>query len=719
MTEQPAGAVGQSGTAARVAGAFLWRVGPFAGLAVLAVAVPAAVLVPAGLWRPSVAIPVVLVGLAAAWRLSRAAAIAAGASGAVDATTVRAAAWTAAIAAGTGVWAGLTHAENMILRRDPGSYALFAQWIGSRHELPVASHLDAFGGTAALAVPGFTLGSPAYYQVVHGGAVDVVPQFLLGGPATFSLGWWAGGWTGMFLVPPLLGMLAVAGFAGLVARLAGPRWAPVGAGLLALTFPVLHAARSTYSEAPALVIMLGAAALALDAATVGGREARRLGLTAGLMLGLSGLVRVDSLTEVALVVPVCAVLAARAVRAGSSGEAGSAHAVALALGALGGVALAAIPAVWLSRPYLDTIRGSLLPLVAGTAVLTLLSVAFVLLARLRARRDGRAVTPRPSQGRAWPRAAAAGVLLLGAALVSRPLWTVSRQDPNDPGALYVAALQRSQHLAVDGGRTYAEHSLAWVSWWIGPVAIAAAWICFAVLAHRAVGWWRAGSARAPAWLIPATVGFGSSVLTLARPGITPDHPWADRRLVVVLLPTLLLAAVVAAARCRAWTARTLPGRQAVWVTGTAMSALFVPVLAGSAPFAIQRTEAGEPATVARVCAALHPGDVVLAVDPRAANEWPQVIRGVCDHPAAAITLETAQRATSVAQLGRMVQARGGHLVLLASSGGDDAQQVLRDLGTDPQLAAMLRSVEDQRTLARAPWRNSRLVTDVWLADWTG
>jgi hypothetical protein len=42
----------------------------------------------------------------------------------------------------------------VVLGRDAGSYALYAQWIATRHGLPVDAHLDAFGGVAALAVPG-------------------------------------------------------------------------------------------------------------------------------------------------------------------------------------------------------------------------------------------------------------------------------------------------------------------------------------------------------------------------------------------------------------------------------------------------------------------------------------------------------------------------------------------------------------------------------------
>ncbi|MDQ1292250.1 MAG: hypothetical protein QG608_128, partial [Actinomycetota bacterium] len=368
-SEEPApGEDGDAASPSRAelfAGALLLRGGPLAGLVVLTVVVCAAVLLPAGLWRPSVALPMIAVGLVPAVRI--AARVSAGP------VPVLSAAVSLALAGGYALWAGLTHAEHVVLQRDPGSYALYAQWIATRHSLPVTSHLEAFGGAAALDVPGFTLGSPAYYQVLDGQGAQVVPQFLPGTPALLSLGWWAGHWQGLLLVPSLVGGLVVLAAAGLAARLVGARWAPFAAALFAVCFPVLHAVRSTYSEGPALLLVLTAASLAVDAAR---RRERSWALLAGTVLGCAGLVRVDSLTEVALLLPVCTVLALRRDPVG----------VPLAAGAVAGTVLSGAVALHLSRPYLESIRGSLLPLVAGTVVLALACGLVAVVGVLRARR---------------------------------------------------------------------------------------------------------------------------------------------------------------------------------------------------------------------------------------------------------------------------------------------------------------------------------------------
>ena len=507
----------------RIAGLVLWRAGPAAAAAVLAVTLAAVVLAPLHLWRPVVALPVLLVLGAAGWRLVLRVPHRPAPAWAAGGTVLAALAFA--------VWTALTHGEHVVLRRDGGSYALFAQWLATRHGLPVEPFLSAFGGPAALDVPGLTFASPGFFETSGPGLV-VVPQFLPGPPAVFSLGWWlTGGWTGLLVAPAVLGGLALLGLGALTARTVGPRWAPLAVVTLGLAQPVVLAARTTFSETPALVLVLGAAALAVDAVE---RDRADLAWCAGALTGLAGLVRIDALREVVVLLPLCALLALRGSRAG----------VPAALGAIGGTLVAAVPAVLLSRPYLDLNRGSLLPLVALAVVVTLLSALAVVLGRRR----GAAGTG-PVRGAAVvPRVCGAIVALTWVVLAARPALGVARGPADDLGVPYVASLQRQEGLPADGARTYAEQSLNWVAWYTGWAAVVLAAATFTVLAVLAGRWWVARDGRiAPGWLLPAGVGLGSTVLTLYRPGITPDHPWADRRLVVTVLPAVVLAAVAAVA----------------------------------------------------------------------------------------------------------------------------------------------------------------------------
>ena len=560
-------------------------------------------------------------------------------------------------------------------------------------------------------------------------------------------------------MPAVLSGLAVLTAGSVTARVVGPRWAPLGAAGLALTQPMLHAARTTFSEPAATLLVLGAAALAVDALELPAAErrpVRRLALLAGALLGLAGLVRIDAVREVALLVPVCALLWIRR------------HPAAVPLGgaAVLGVGAAMIPAAWLARPYLHTVSGSLVPLLEGTAGLCVLSLAVVAAHRWW---EGRRPAARVGGPARWggrlrallPAATGGGVVLVGAALASRPLWTTARQAVTDPGDALVASLQRQQGLPVDGARTYAEQSAAWVAWYTGVPAVAAALLALAAAAALAVRWWlrsaptgatptgaTATTAPAPApapgtaaaaatvdddapaadvpapprWLVPALVGLGSTVLTLYRPGITPDHPWADRRLVTVVLPVVMIAATAAAAWGVRQARRRMPvGLLAVGVAVACLAVVLPPWL-GTRALATVRTEIGEPAAVAAVCGQLRPGDVVVGVSDaegriRAQDEWVQVVRGVCGHPSAALRGRTAGR-ESVDRLGALAKAAGHRLVLLSAAEDDgSAQRALASLGLSPARAVLLHTTEDQHLLTRRPFDRDGLVIDVWLAVW--
>ncbi|WP_432495565.1 hypothetical protein [Kineococcus gypseus] len=693
------------------AGVLLTRVPVVLAAAVAAVTAVAAPLALAGLWAPWTALPVCLVAAVLAGRLA--------AGVPVVPTPAWAALAVAGTAAGAGLWAGLTRAEHVVLRRDAGSLALYAHHLATRHGLPVDPSLPALGGTGALADPGVSTASPAFYEV----GADVVPQFLTGAPALFSLGSWAAGWQGLLLVPALLSVAALLAVGGLAARLVGPRWAPLAVGACALAQPVLHADRSTYSEVPALLVLAGAASVLVAATTAGAvagaaTSAARLGGGAGLLLGACGFVRVDALREVALLLPVVAVLAGRRHPAARALLAGAALATALA-------AAAAVAASW---PYLASIAGSLLPLLAALVALAAASAA-----ALRLARSGRPARVRALTSPRLGTVLAAALALVLLALASRPLWLVVRQDPADPGSRLVAGLQLAQGLPVDGGRTYAEHSVDWLAWYLGWPAVAAAGAAAVVLLARLVPAVQ-GRAPLPGWTGPFLVAVGSALLTLYRPGITPDHPWADRRFVPLVLPAVVLLATAAlAAAVRAVAARlprpagpARPARPALPALVAAAGALvlLVPAALATAPLAGQRTERGQLAAVREACASFEDGDVALAVDERSRNEWPQVLRGTCSVPSASLVVPTAQgRPGTLEHLAALrevvqrqaarVRAAGGRPVLVAAGGRLAATDTLRALGVEqPVTVARVRTTEDQRLLTRRPDGAQRIVVEL-------
>jgi hypothetical protein len=162
-----------------------------------------------------------------------------------------------AIAVGFGVWQAALHSQQVIVRRDPATYLQFAHWIARQGSLPIPQLSAAFGGP----VPGLSFASLGFYQ--HGTAL--VPQFMAGLPITLAAAFWINGIQLAVYMAPVFGACAVLTFGGLVGRLCGPRWAPLGALMLALSLPELYTSRSTFSEPLAQILLFGGFCLVTDA----------------------------------------------------------------------------------------------------------------------------------------------------------------------------------------------------------------------------------------------------------------------------------------------------------------------------------------------------------------------------------------------------------------------------------------------------------------------
>lgn len=608
--------------------------------------------------------------------------------------------WTAAllvaVCAGAGVWTAATHSEQVLPRRDSASYLQTAISMAQTHRRVVPVDPADVGGPEVLALDGVTLSSPAFYEVGDDEEPSVQPQFVIGPGAVWSLGVWLGGPTGAMLLPALASAIGLLGIGLLMARCGAPRWSPVAAAGVALLFPVLHTARSTYSE-PLAMVTLGGGLLALTVASRRSArgEAGRAALLAGLLIGGTALVRIDGLRETILLVPVAALALAQGHRWMRT----------TLLGAAVSTALAVLSALWLSYEYLATIAASLVPLVAlgvlmgaGTAVL------------LWWQRRGGAVPQ--AMSRRLPDALGLTVVLVGLFLASRPLWQTVRQSPDDPGSRVVAGLQLRQGLDVDGGRTYAEQTVAWLSWWAGVPALVIALAALAWAVRTAATCWTRRE-RLPSWTGALLIAAGSTVLTLWRPGITPDHPWAERRLLVAL-PFVIVLCVAAAAYAVRHLSRRAPVLLAAAAGVALLVATLVPTAAATWPHRSERVELGELAAVDGVCRQIGPDDVVLAVDSRAANEWPQVVRGQCGRPALSTTnalrRDPARLAETVTTIQRALEPSGRRLVLLAA----DSPEVLETLGVTSRLALDTTVLEDMRLLERRPDHLVTLPLQVWL-----
>ncbi|MEO3786645.1 hypothetical protein ABGB12_25240 [Actinocorallia sp. B10E7] len=577
------------------------------------------------------------------------------------------------------------NSEQIIVRRDPATYAQFAAWLNAHGSLPISPSSWAFGGDD----PILRFESPGFYE--SGG--EIVPQFLAGLPLLLALGGWIGGTPVLLAMAPLLGAGAVLSFGGLTARLVGPLWAPVGALAFALCWPLMFVSRSTYSETAALVLLLGGLCLMHDVRDL--KEGRFRAFLAGLCLGLVVLVRIDGLRDVLPVVIFAGVLFARRRPTGIPLAAGLAVGVAAGLG----------EGFLLSRPYLDYIGGSLRPLLLLAALAVAGTLVMVLAWRLRPGWFHRA-GDRVARGR-LPDAAAVLTVLLMLAFAVRPyVQTVRRVPSNDEDAFnsgYIEHIQRSTGLPVDGARQYTELALHWVVWYVGLPVLILATFGAAILVRRLL------RRESPAWVLPFSIIALTTVATLLRPGITPDHPWASRRLVAVVIPGVLILAVWTLAWATRRFRRLGYGRAATFALAFAGTlALLVPIGASSAGLVFKPVDQGELRAVDRLCGALKQGATVLIVERVTADRFSPVVRNMCGLPTARVDGASVQDVQRVAE--RVVKA-GRRPVILGATASDVAPY-----GQGRQ-AVELRTRQDGHALRDRPKHTWPLRIEVWLAEY--
>jgi hypothetical protein len=659
---------------------------------------------------------------------------------------------TVVVAAGFAFWQFLFNSETVIVLRDPGAYLQTGYWIAQHGSLPIPQSLAAFGG----AHPGLGFSSTGFFAR----GTSVVPGLMSGLPLLLAGAFWAHGTPAAAAIGPILGGLAVLAFGGLVGRLAGLPWAPAGALVLAFTLPEQYTSRGSFSETAAQVLLFGGLSLVVDALTLrhsrnrpgspavppertapsepaaargwrtwfgarwpGRRPAPQWALMAlgGLALGLTAVVRFEGLLDVLPAIPFIGVLVVR------RSSAAVPFCIGLAIGAAYGLA----DAYLLARPFVDSLQPmpELIGLIAAwLATMTVVGVELLRLTGFRhvlrpvlARRPMRWL---PDLGGALAVAALAGLAI-------RPYLQTVRGPATGGAADFVASLQRLEHLPVDPGRLYAEDTLYWVIWYVGLPAVLLGGFGLALLVRRylrALFTWRDPSGAARVWALPLAVICCGSAAVLWQPETVPDQPWASRRLVPLVLPGMILCAIWASAWLRGRARSRGAGRMAAsFVAACCVAALLVPTVATTFGLglahsgksgalrptadglALKRTGPGQVGAVSRLCSSLGPSAAVVIVDGPVAQQFTQVIRGMCRVPVAWIVGQPTGEVQSVLA---DIERRGRRPVLL----GARPSQLYPYGGGSPVRVLDLSTSQDPHTLTQPPTTLSPADYVIWMSS---
>ncbi len=382
------------------------------------------------------------------------------------------------------------------------------------------------------------------------------------------------------------------------------------------------------------------------------------------------------------------------------------QAVPFGLGLLAGVGYGLADGYLMARPYLDLQASSLRRLGLITAVIAAATLAGLAVTRSRsasARLRGWLTAPRMVS---WLSVAAA-------------VWTV---------AIFVGFAVRP--LARHPAGQYYRDSLYWVIWYIGLPAVLLGAFGLAALAHRGTRrllTWSDPEAEARTWALPLLIALWVIVTVFWRPAISPDQPWASRRLVPFVLPGLILAAIWASAWLRELAGQH--GRAAftggavasccvasllIPATLTSLDLGFTPNSSGpgrhlsARGMALRRIGSGELTAVDRLCAAIGPDASVVILDSVTADQFAPVARGMCDTPAAILDHPTAAAVDAVVS---GIQRAGRRPVLLAQDSSE-----LTPYGGGPRQVVNLATTQEAHELTAPPTLTWPVQYTVWMSN---
>jgi hypothetical protein len=375
------------------------------------------------------------------------------------------------------------------------------------------------------------LDGPGYYTGAPGDRL--YPQFLHVLPVLIAVGEGVGGPAGAVKVPALLEGIALLAIYGFATRFLRPTLALAVLVLVALNLTTIVFSRDAYTEPLTQLLLFGALFTLWPT-----RQPLSSGLggAAGFLLGVCVMTRIDA---VVYLIPMVA-WGFFELRRDRNARRWLGPA---ALGAFIPCVLAVIDGAYFSRPYATDLAGSLVPLVVALGIVCVFGCALVWRRRWF---DGVARYFHAHRSVIAATVAVTAVTVALAAWIVRPLVTTARSHRDAAYATNLEVLQRAEHVTIDGARTYAENSVQWLSWYLGPTVM--------LLGIGAVGFltWCVlrGERRefVPFLSLFAVV----TALYAWRPSIDPNQIWAMRRFFPVTIPGMLLFAALGAELLAHW-----------------------------------------------------------------------------------------------------------------------------------------------------------------------
>lgn len=465
---------------------------------------------------------------------------------------------------------GAYPADPFATGRDMGVYANHAVYVVNHARLDVPYPWAA----TDVAPPGFV-----EYAGVHLTEPTMTVRFGHLYPTWLAQMFATAGYEGLVRLNAVLGILSLLAIYGVGRRFLNGAIAALGTLFLAFNPSQIWTTRNTLSEIPTQLLMW--VGLLLMIAYLA-RGQPRIGVWAGIFLGLAAVVRIDSLLLVPLLLAGHALWSVFARRERLTPYASWKP---VYLGAVPLFVIAGVYYAFFSTPYLVDLGGQMRQI----AILSAIGAGVLVLVGLPAMaRRARSIVSSHAFGIA---------VLLGVVLAAGYTYYVRPVLPP------LQLIDAPGH-PLDGLRTYVETTLPTLGTYLTPhviwAGVAGWWLAFFAAARR-------GRAVVLAPLLTVALGFSAAYLW--NPYVSPDHFWAVRRFVPAVIPAFVLFAgfglMVAV--------RRFPRRARLVVYGVTAALLVVNTALTGLPTYFVTERQGAYAALAEFSGSLSPDTTYLAL----------------------------------------------------------------------------------------------------------
>jgi hypothetical protein len=603
-----------------------------------------------------------------------------------------------AMLAGAGavaLWNAAHAGHHIIGDRDPGIYMQAGKWMAKHGNLVVPA-----GAGWPTNVPQLVLNSGGTYNEAGRTTQFQFAHFL---PSLLAEAQNIGGDALMFRTNALIGAAALLVLFAVGCRLCRRPWLVVAAVLgLAVSIPEINCVRDTFSEpSTQFVLWTGIWLIVLAMEARSGWRHLGVAVLGGAALGATVMTRIDGVAYFTFV-PLLAVVGWFARRGTDRRHLLTTYA-AIAIGAVPTFAIGTLDVQHRAGSYYHDLHHNVMSLYAACAAMTVVSVIVLL------------VWPRLGELRTWiverrslGAAIAAWTAVFGMVLAwsIRPFVQQLKWPAGPSSQPYIHlnnAIQRNEGLPLSGLRTYGEHSVVWLSWYLGPIALAVAIVGLGILVARLI--------REPSPIVAVVLLIAGSLAAeyLWNSHVNGDQPWAMRRMIPSVLP---LCALLAAAGLSLVCDAVKLARPAFPITllAAAGAVAFIAFPFGrTIPVRNLSTDANYSAAIDKVCTTVGPKAAILSIPPILGVAYTQTLRDWCNVPVAGLSGKID--APTIETLAQSWRKQGRRLWILGNT-PNDVQSVLPSV-PPVHLATAFSYHEVQVTLERAPEQYSVKSVDFW------